>query len=111
MDEENLNNPEVEEDENIIYLNDENGNEVSFEFLDLIEYDSEQYVVLLPLEDIEDYYTYYVQIMELPEDIFWNAEIPFLDRIIDNKVAYDGWVSSVMEKEREKIRGKKWSKS
>lgn len=54
MDEENLNNPEVEEDENIIYLNDENGNEVSFEFLDLIEYDSEQYVVLLPLEDIED---------------------------------------------------------
>ena len=55
MDEENLNNPEVEEeDENIIYLNDESGNEVSFEFLDLIEYDSEQYVVLLPLEDIED---------------------------------------------------------
>jgi uncharacterized protein YrzB (UPF0473 family) len=54
MDEENLNNPEVEEDENIIYLNDENGNEVSFEFLDLIEYDSEQYVVLLPLEDLED---------------------------------------------------------
>lgn len=55
MDEENLNNPEVEEeDENIIYLNDESGNEVSFEFLDLIEYDSEQYVVLLPLEDLED---------------------------------------------------------
>jgi uncharacterized protein YrzB (UPF0473 family) len=54
MDEENLNNPDVEEDENIIYLNDENGNEVSFEFLDLIEYDSEQYVVLLPLEDLED---------------------------------------------------------
>ena len=54
MDEENLNNPEVEEDENIIYLNDENGNEVSFEFLDLIEYDSEQYVVLLPLEDLEE---------------------------------------------------------
>ena len=45
--------------------------------------------------------------MELPEDIFWNAEIPFLDKVIDNKVAYDGWVSSVMEKEREKIRGKK----
>ena len=54
MDEENLNNPEVEEDENIIYLNDENGNEVSFEFLDLIEYDSEQYVVLLPLENIDE---------------------------------------------------------
>ena len=41
-----------EELDNIIVLNDENGNEVEFEFLDLIEYDSEEYVVLLPiLED------------------------------------------------------------
>ena len=31
---------------NIIILNDENGNEVQFEFLDLIEYESEEYVVL-----------------------------------------------------------------
>lgn len=34
---------------NIIILNDENGNEVQFEFLDLIEYESEEYVVLLPV--------------------------------------------------------------
>lgn len=40
---------------NIIILNDENGNEVQFEFLDLIEYESEEYVVLLPiLEDGEE---------------------------------------------------------
>jgi uncharacterized protein YrzB (UPF0473 family) len=52
MDEENM-NPELDES-NIIYLNDENGNEVKFEFLDLIEYESEQYVVLLPAEDSED---------------------------------------------------------
>jgi hypothetical protein len=58
------------------------------------------------LECIEDYYTYYVQIMEIPEDVFWNAEIPFLDRIVANKTAYDEWLSSVMEKERKKI-GKK----
>lgn len=44
--------------------------------------------------------------MGVPEDVFWNAEIPFLDKIIANKTAYDGWVSSVMEKEREKIRGR-----
>ena len=37
------------EEENIIVLNDENGNEVRFEFLDLIEYDGEEYVVLLPV--------------------------------------------------------------
>ena len=33
------------------YANDENGNEVKFEFLDLIQYDGEEYVVLLPTED------------------------------------------------------------
>ena len=53
MDEENN---ELDEDmSNIIVLNDENGNEVQFEFLDLIEYESEEYVVLLPvLEDDEE---------------------------------------------------------
>jgi uncharacterized protein YrzB (UPF0473 family) len=52
MDGENM-NPELDES-NIIYLNDENGNEVKFEFLDLIEYESEQYVVLLPSADSDD---------------------------------------------------------
>ena len=42
---------DFEEIDNIIVLNDENGNEVEFEFLDLIEYDSEEYVVLLPVID------------------------------------------------------------
>lgn len=39
----------MEELDNIVILNDENGNEVRFEFLDLIELDDEQYVVLLPI--------------------------------------------------------------
>ena len=53
MDEDN-NIPEEELD-NIIVLNDENGEEVPFEFLDLIELDGEEYVVLLPAEDeVED---------------------------------------------------------
>ncbi len=44
-----------EEFDNIISLNDENGNEVKFEFLDLVEYEGEQYVVLLPvLEEGEE---------------------------------------------------------
>ena len=37
--------------DNIIILNDEEGNEVKFEFLDLIELDNEEYVVLLPVTD------------------------------------------------------------
>lgn len=44
----------MDEMENIVTLNDENGNEVSFEYLDLIEYQGGEYVVLLPLEDNEN---------------------------------------------------------
>ena len=36
---------ENEEVDNIIVLNDEDGNEVRFEFLDLVELDDEEYVV------------------------------------------------------------------
>ena len=50
MDENNI--PEEEVD-NIIVLNDENGEEVKFEFLDLVELDGEEYVVLLPVEEEE----------------------------------------------------------
>lgn len=46
--EENFNGEELD---NIIILNDEEGNEVKFEFLDLIELDDEEYVVLLPVTE------------------------------------------------------------
>ena len=51
MDENNI--PEEELD-NIIVLNDENGEEVRFEFLDLVELDGEEYVVLLPMDEEEN---------------------------------------------------------
>ncbi len=54
---ENNNTPEFDEElDNTIILNDENGNEVQFEFLDLIDYENEEYVVLLPMneEDSEE---------------------------------------------------------
>ena len=44
-------NIEGEEVDNIVMLSDEEGNEVQFEFLDLIEYNEEEYVILLPVED------------------------------------------------------------
>ena len=47
-------NYEGEELDNIVILNDENGNEVRFEFLDLIELDDEEYVVLLPVTEDGD---------------------------------------------------------
>ena len=46
MDEENM-----EELDNIIILNNEKGDEVKFEFLDLVELDDEEYVVLLPVAE------------------------------------------------------------
>lgn len=49
---EDLLNPD-DEIETII-LNDENGEEVEFEFMDLISYEGEDYVVLLPVEDCEE---------------------------------------------------------
>ncbi len=51
MDNEERTQEQGEELDNIIILNDEDGNEVQFEFLDLIEYEEEEYVVLLPAED------------------------------------------------------------
>ena len=49
---EDINTPNNgEELDNIIILNDENGNEVKFEFLDLVELDDEEYVVLLPVSE------------------------------------------------------------
>lgn len=44
-------NYEGEELDNVVILNDEDGNEVQFEFLDLVELDDEEYVVLLPITE------------------------------------------------------------
>lgn len=44
----------MEELDNIITLNNEDGEEVKFEFLDLVDLDDEQYVVLLPINQNED---------------------------------------------------------
>lgn len=44
---ENLNE---ELEDNIVTLKDDEGNDVDFEFLDVIEYDGNDYVVLLPIE-------------------------------------------------------------
>ncbi len=46
---------ELSEDlDNKIILNDESGNEVEFEFLDLIEYRGEEFVVLLPCDETDE---------------------------------------------------------
>ena len=53
----NLELNEVEEFDdldNIIVLNDEDGNEVEFEYLDAVEMDGKEYIILLPVEEQEN---------------------------------------------------------
>ncbi len=42
-----------EEESNIIVLEDDLGNEVEFEYLDVIEYEGVEYILLLPADDEE----------------------------------------------------------
>lgn len=50
------------------------------------------------LEDIEDYYTYYVCILGMSEEMFFHADISFLLSVSDNKAAYDSWLSNVKDR-------------
>ena len=40
-----------EEDDSIITLTDENGNDAQFEYMDCIEYQGKEYLLLMPLEE------------------------------------------------------------
>jgi uncharacterized protein YrzB (UPF0473 family) len=42
------------DDNNVVLFTDDHGNEIEFEFLDLIEYDGDQYAILLPTEEDAD---------------------------------------------------------
>ena len=44
----------LQEEENLITLTDENGVETTFEYLDCIEYQGKEYLVLIPAEDDAD---------------------------------------------------------
>ncbi len=79
--------PDAEEIDNIVVLNDEDGNEVEFEFLDLIQYDGEDYVVLLPTEDEgEDAGEVVILKLEDTEDDDEESYVSVEDEEILNKV-------------------------
>ncbi len=44
--------PEMQEEANIIVLTDDEGNDVEFEFLDTVEYEGDEYIILM--ENVED---------------------------------------------------------
>ena len=41
----------MEEEESILTLTDENGEDITFEYLDCIEYEGTEYLVLMPVDD------------------------------------------------------------
>ncbi len=45
------NNEILEEEVELLTLTDENGNEATFEYLDVIEYQGKEYLMLLPTDD------------------------------------------------------------
>lgn len=51
------------------------------------------------LEDVEDCYTYYVTILGISEDLFWHADYSFVLGVVENKIAYDNWLSYMAERE------------
>ena len=80
---------ENEELDNIIILNDENGKEVKFEFLDLVELDDEEYVVLWPVAEEgeeEDGEVVILKLEDTDEDSDEESYVGVDDEEILNKV-------------------------
>ena len=50
---ENIENVIPEEEAAILTLTDENGNDQNFEYLDVIEYNGKEYLILMPAEEEE----------------------------------------------------------
>lgn len=78
-----------EEFDNIIVLNDEDGNEVKFEFLDLVELDDEEYVVLLPIaeeDQEEDGEVVILKVEDIDEDSDEESYVGVEDEAVLNKV-------------------------
>lgn len=80
---------ENEKLDNIIILNDEDGKEVKFEFLDLVELDDEEYVVLLPVAEEgeeEDGEVVILKLEDTDEDSDEESYVGVDDEEILNKV-------------------------
>ena len=82
-------NFEGEDLDNIVILNDEEGNEVKFEFLDLVELDEEEYVVLLPVTEEgeeEEGEVVILKVEDTDEDTEEESYVSIEDEEILNKV-------------------------
>ncbi|MGR5989457.1 hypothetical protein ACT7C6_02260 [Bacillus paranthracis] len=51
------------------------------------------------IECVVDLYSLYVFIFEIPEKTFWHLPLRDVQRIAENKSAYEGWKAYIQEKE------------
>ena len=93
------NNLDGEELDNIIVLNDEDGNEVKFEFLDLVELDDEEYVVLLPVAEEGEEEDGEVVILKLEDNDDEDSEEESYVSVEDEDI-----LNAVFEKFKEKFK-------
>ena len=57
-----------EEEVSILTLTDENGNDVEFEYLDCIEYQDKEYLVLMPVEEEENNEIVFLEVEPVDEE-------------------------------------------
>lgn len=54
----------------------------------------------IEFETIEDYYSYFVIILDMSEEMFWNADLSFVKTVYLNKCAYDNFVAYIQQEDR-----------
>lgn len=59
----------------------------------------------IDFNDVSDYYTLYVNIIGISEDVFWHSDIEFVKTVAANKQAFEAW----MNRQQERKHGKKRS--
>lgn len=50
------------------------------------------------LDEPDDYYTFYVAILGISEDLFWFADWSFVVDVAENKQAWDAWLASEQQR-------------
>ena len=50
------------------------------------------------LDEPDDYYTFYVMILGISEELFWYADWSFVRDVAENKRAWDAWLSNEQER-------------
>lgn len=83
MSEDNFSAFDEEDFDSLIYLSDEDGNELAFEFLDSVEYEGDEYVVLVSTDEDDDE----VVILKVEHDPEDGDEVKSLFGVEDEAVA------------------------